>query len=139
MPVASLVLGIVAIVFGLWNPLGAIFSAETLWSNGFARFISMPGLFGVIFGVVAIVLAVKGKKALKAEGKPTGKCTAGLVLGIIATALCGIVFVSCGICASAVVGATNDAISALDTGSLEDATKALEDLQKASDALKALQ
>lgn len=134
MPVASLVLGILAIIFGAFNPLGALFSAETLISSGFARFISMPGLFGIIVGIVAIILAVKGKKANKAAGKPTGVCTAGLVLGIIATALCGIMFISCGICVNSAVSAANDAIAGLENG-----TATLEDLEKAAKALEALQ
>lgn len=76
--VVSLVLGIVSCVLsfcGVW-----------------------PALVGLPCGIVAIIFAVKGRKI---EAKK-GMATAGLVLGIIGTVLCGILF-TCGLCAIATV------------------------------------
>lgn len=75
MAVASLVLGIVAVVFSF---IGLYF----------------PGL---IAGVVGIVLGVVAKKK-----KPSGMATAGLVLSIIGTVLCALIFVACAACLGAV-------------------------------------
>lgn len=88
MAVASLVLGIVGIVVTWLFPLLPI---------------------GLILGVIAIVLAVLGKKSLVAQGKKTGMATAGLVLGIISAALGGIVFAACMICYHAVDSAIESA------------------------------
>lgn len=71
MAVASLVLGIVAIVFsfiGLYLP-------------------------GLIAGIIGIVLGVMAKKKA-----PSGMATAGLVLSIIGTILCALVFIACAAC-----------------------------------------
>lgn len=87
MAVASLVLGIVSCVFsfcGVWL-----------------------ALIGLIAGVVAIVLAVKGRKIPAKKGL----ATAGLVLGIIGTVLCGLLF-ACGLCALATIGS---AVSSLES------------------------
>lgn len=77
MAVASLVLGIVAIVF------------------------SLIGLFipGLIIGIVGIVLAVVAKKKA-----PSGMATAGLVCSIIGVVLCALVFIACGICFGGTAG-----------------------------------
>lgn len=82
MAVAALVLGIVSIVF------------------------SFIGLFwlGVILGIVGIVLGVVARK-----NAPSGMATAGLVVSIIGTVLCAIIFVACGAC----VGGTAGLFSAL--------------------------
>lgn len=87
MAIASLVLGIVSCVFsfcGVWL-----------------------ALIGLVCGVVAIVLAVKGRKIVAKKGM----ATAGLVLGIIGTVLCGLLF-ACGLCALAAVGS---AVSSLES------------------------
>ena len=73
--IASLVLGIVAILF---------------------NFIGL-GIVGLILGIVGIVLGVLAKKK-----NPTGMATAGLVLSIIGTVLCAIFFIACVACIGAV-------------------------------------
>lgn len=75
MGVASLVIGIIALVVGL--------------------FINMP--VGIIAGVIAIVLGALGRK--NGQG---GVATAGMVLGIIAVALCAVTYIACLICANSV-------------------------------------
>ena len=66
--IASLVLGIVSIVF---------------------TFIGLSWL-GLILGIVGIILAVNAKKK-----NPSGMATAGLVLSIIGTVLCALMFIAC--------------------------------------------
>ena len=44
--------------------------------------------------IVGLVLSVMGGKELKAQGT-----SAGLIVGIVSTVICGILFVSCGLCA----------------------------------------
>ena len=70
MAIASLVLGIVAIVFGLIP-------------------IPIPGrgIIGLICAIVGVILGVVSRKKLKAAGQPTGAATAGMVLSIIALVL----------------------------------------------------
>ncbi len=68
--IASLVLGIISIVFVFFNQL-----------------------LGVIVGIVGIVLAVMAKKK-----NPTGMAKAGLVCSIVGTVLCGLVFIACVAC-----------------------------------------
>lgn len=80
MAVASLVLGIVAILFsfiGLYLP-------------------------GLLIGIVGIVLGVMAKK-----NSPSGMATAGFVLSIIGTVLCAIVFVACAACVGAIGSAAS--------------------------------
>lgn len=74
MAVASLVLGIVSVVFSL---IGLYF-------------------YGLVAGIVGIVLGVIAKKK-----NPSGMATAGFVLSIIGTVLCAIVFVACAACIGA--------------------------------------
>lgn len=74
--IASLVLGIVSIVFSLIG-------------------LSFP--FGLIIGIVGIVLGVMAKKK-----NPTGMATAGLVLSIIGTILCALIFIACAACIGAI-------------------------------------
>ncbi|MDE6724295.1 MAG: DUF4190 domain-containing protein [Ruminiclostridium sp.] len=52
-------------------------------------------LIGLILGIVAIILSINAKK----KGFVGGMVTAGLVMGIIGTVLCGIFFVACTACA----------------------------------------
>ena len=68
--IASLVLGIVSVVFAFVN----------VW-------------IGLITGIVGIVLSVKGRNSQEKKGL----ATAGLVLSIIGTVLSGI-FVACALC-----------------------------------------
>ena len=71
MGVASLVLGIIAIVLGL-------FTAGTL------------GWAGAIIGIVGIILGAIAKK-----NNPGGMATAGLVCSIIGTILCLLFYSAC--------------------------------------------
>ena len=73
--VASLVLGIVSIVFNFFG----------------------LSLLGLILGIVGIVLGVVKKKK-----NPTGMATAGLVLSIIGTVLCALIFIACAACVGAI-------------------------------------
>ena len=79
MGVASLVLGIIAVLI-------------TIFAQAY-------GYIGIILGVIGIVLAAIGMKKNPAK---KGLAVAGLVLSIIATALCSIVWISCVICAAAI-------------------------------------
>ena len=90
MAVASLVLGIIGVIFAFAIP-------------------AIP--IGLILGILAIVLAVLAKKALVAKGMPTGMATAGL--GIISAAIGGIVFAACLICYGAATSAANDIANSL--------------------------
>lgn len=74
MAVASLVLGIVSVVFSLIG-------------------LYIPGLLA---GIIGIVLGVMAKKK-----NPSGMATAGFVLSIIGTVLCAIIFVACAACIGA--------------------------------------
>ncbi len=83
--VAGLVLGICAVVIG---------------------FIASMAV-GLVCGIIGIVLSAMGRGKAKAAGAPTGMATAGLVLSIIATAVCAIVWIAAIACVSAVENALN--------------------------------
>ncbi len=78
MGVASLVLGIIAVLI-------------TIFAQAY-------GYIGIILGVIGIVLAAIGMK----NPAHKGIAVAGLVLSIIATAICSIIWISCVICAAAI-------------------------------------
>lgn len=78
MGVASLVLGIIAIIIGL-------FSAGAL------------GWFGAILAIIGIILGAVGRK----NPEKSGLATAGLVCSIIGLILCLIVYIACVACLSA--------------------------------------
>ena len=67
--IASLVLGIISVIFFSFSYLSYV---------------------ALVCGILAIVFSVKARGATDADGK-TGLATAGLVLGIIGTALSGII------------------------------------------------
>lgn len=73
MAIASLVLGIISIVFSFFGGIN---------------------LFGGILGIVGIILGVYGKK----DESKKGMATAGLVCSIIGTILCFIFYVACVAC-----------------------------------------
>ncbi len=75
MAVASLVLGIVALVCTFFGAIGWI---------------------GVIVGIIGIILGALAKKS-----NPSGIATAGLVCSIIGTCICGIGFLACAACIGA--------------------------------------
>lgn len=91
--IVGLVLGILAIVF-FWLPI-----------------------YNTIFlacGIVGIVLSAMGRKKAKAAGASTGLATAGLVLSIIGTCLCGIGFFTCTLCAGALAASGGAGEAALE-------------------------
>lgn len=57
---------------------------------------------GLPLSVVALVLGVLGRKQAANQAQPTGVATAGLVLGIIGTAIGALVFAMCAACFAAV-------------------------------------
>ena len=107
MAVASLVLGIVAIVFSI-----------------------IPGLFfiGIIAGVIGIVLGVLAKKQLTAANQPTGMATGGMVTSIIGAALGLIIWLACMACSSAALKGINDAAKEIKKN--PEAMKQLDDSMK---------
>jgi uncharacterized membrane protein YeaQ/YmgE (transglycosylase-associated protein family) len=88
MAVAALVLGIIGTLFSL-NWL-------TVWVGG-------P------LAIIALVLGILARKQLAAEGKPTGMATAGMVLGIVGTAVAALIFAFCASCAAAIGTAAKEA------------------------------
>ena len=83
--VTALILGILGIVGG-WFPVVNYFT-------------TICAILGLIFGVSG------RKKSMAATGRPSGLATAGLVLGIIGTALGAIGLICTLACAGAVAGA----------------------------------
>ena len=75
MAVASLVLGIISIVFG-------VFTAGSL------------GWLGAIIGILGIIFGIMGKKTPGKEGM----ATAGFVCSLIGTILCLIFYMACIAC-----------------------------------------
>ena len=70
--IASLVLGILAMVF---------------------VFFGKGALVGIVLGIIGLILGISAKKE-----SPSGMATAGIVLSIIAIAICGIGFIACVAC-----------------------------------------
>lgn len=70
---ASLVLGIISIVFIFFNVYAFI---------------------GIILAIIGLVLGIQAKK----DNPQDGKATAGVVLSIIGLALCAIAFLACAAC-----------------------------------------
>lgn len=83
--IVSLILGILATVFGIFCLVPGI---------------SYYGWIGIVLGVAGIVLAALANKKEK-----KGINTAGLVLSIIGTVLCAILFIACVACHTALVSA----------------------------------
>lgn len=80
MAIASLVLGIISLVFAL-----------------------IPGVqfVGAIVGIVGIVLGAIARKNLSAANQPTGTATAGMVMSIIGTILGVLLWIACVACVGA--------------------------------------
>ncbi len=79
--IASLILGILglgSLLLGLAIPYG--------------------GLFGLLATLTAMILGIVARKQLAARNEPTGMATAGMVLGIIGSALCALVIIVCATC-----------------------------------------
>ena len=90
--IAGLVLGIVAV---------------------FLSFFYMVNILGLILAIVGLVCAVKGSKAAKAAGEPTGMATAGLVLSIIGLVFAGIGVLACTVCVSCAACAFGNSVDEL--------------------------
>lgn len=82
MAVASLVCGILGLIGG---------------------FIPVVQYFTLVLAIVGIVLGVKARKDLSAEGQPTGMATAGMVLGIISVGLTILGIIAAAACAACFV------------------------------------
>ncbi|MDR2048517.1 MAG: DUF4190 domain-containing protein [Treponema sp.] len=67
-------------------------------------FTGYGAIVGVALGIVAIILGVKARK----DPSQAGTATAGLVLGIIGTALSGILFIACVACTAAIGAAVTN-------------------------------
>ncbi len=83
--VAALVLGIIGIIGG-WFPIVCYFT-------------TVCAILGMIFGVIG------RKKSIAAHGKASGLATAGLVLGIIGTAIAALGLICTSICSAALCAA----------------------------------
>lgn len=81
MAIASLVLGIVSLVFAVLIP-------------GFQILASPVGIVGIILGAIA-------RKNLAEQNQPTGTATAGLVMSIIGTILGLLLWLACVACVGA--------------------------------------
>lgn len=81
MAVASLVLGIVSIVFAFLIP-------------GLPVVAPIVGIIGIILGAIA-------RKNLKAANQPTGMATAGMVMSIIGTIISVLMWLLCVACIGA--------------------------------------
>jgi len=114
MGVASLVLGIISIVF---------------------CFIPGISVIGIVTGIIAIILGVMGGK----DEAEKGKAKAGLVMGIIGLSLSVIIWVSCVICVNKVQTDLEKAGISLEKG-LKELEKAANDpeFKKAAEGLKKL-
>jgi hypothetical protein len=77
-------MGVAALVLGIIGTLSTI----TIWGVW----------LGLPLSVVALVLGVLGRKQAVNQQQPTGVATAGLVLGIVGTAIGALVFAMCASC-----------------------------------------
>jgi hypothetical protein len=80
MPVAALVLGILGTLCSLFG------------------FTFIGAIVGILFSLVALVLGILGRKQAQAQARPTGMATAGLVLGIVGTAIGALFLAACASC-----------------------------------------
>jgi lysylphosphatidylglycerol synthetase-like protein (DUF2156 family) len=108
MGIAALVCGIVSVV---------------------CAFLGFGAALGIVLGIIAIVLGIMARK----KPEQAKLATAGLVLGIIGTALSGIMFVACVICVGVIGTAGAELMSNPD---LQDALKNAEELKDAAGELK---
>jgi|GEM_PF-1724570 uncharacterized membrane protein HdeD (DUF308 family) len=98
-------------------------------------------ILGLCLGVVALILGIIGRKQASEEGKPTGMSTAGMVLGIIATALNALAFIACQLCINEVGNNMSQAIEQAQKANQDpkakEATRKM--LQKMQEALREAQ
>lgn len=109
MGVASLVLGIISIVF---------------------CFIPGISIIGIVTGLVAIILGVMAKK----DEAEKSKATAGLIMGIIGLSLSIIIWVSCVVCANKIVSESRNALERAGYTE-ENINKVADALKKIGDAM----
>lgn len=88
MAIASLVLGIISVVF---------------------FFVPFYGWIGIIFGVVGIILGAMGQK----DPEKKGIATAGLVLSIVGAVLGLVIYLACVACVSSAVNETKNLFDGL--------------------------
>ena len=64
--------------------------------------ISVINVIVLAAGILGIIFGYKGRqKSIAAYGKASGLATAGFILGIVGTSICGLGVLSCTICAAA--------------------------------------
>lgn len=79
------IVGLVLAILGVWAPFpGKLCLAFIL--------ISLP------VAIAGLVISVTGCKALKTSGTDSKLGLVSLILGIIAVVICGLLFISCGLC-----------------------------------------
>ena len=88
--------------------MGKGFSIAGFISSVVSLVLGILGVVVWVFPIIALpvaiaglVLSIIGGKKLRAENQSAGLATAGMVVGIIAVAINGILFFTCGICALA--------------------------------------
>ena len=115
--IAGLVLGIVALVSS------SIFGG---FISGWCYVLALP------MAIVGLCLSASAGKELKVAEQPRGIATAGLVIGIIATVLSAITFLTCGICVitAAVGGLVADQAGDQLTNDIEDMFEGLYNIVK---------
>lgn len=69
-------------------------------------------VIGLVVGIVGIVLGVKGKKAAAANNEPAGLATAGMILGIVGTALAAVGIICAVACYATLNAVSNELASA---------------------------
>ena len=117
MGIASLVLGIIGLV-AMLTPI-PFFGAIT----------------GIILCLLAMILGIVARKNLAAAQQPTGAATAGMIMGIIGSAMGAVVLVACISCAACVGAGLNEAGKTVDNRFKEGTDspamkKALDDLDQ---------
>ena len=101
-------MGIVGLILGIAAMVVSYLGVYTMNSNDIS--LTLPIIVeacGLVMAIVGMILSVVGRKKLRAAGRPAGVATAGLVIGIIATVVCAIMFVSCVLCSSGLQALAN--------------------------------
>ncbi len=94
---------------------GLSIAALVLGICGCALFwFSVANVIILAANILGIIFGIKGrKKSMAAYGKASGIATAGLVLSIIGTSICGIGVLSCTVCVGCTACAAQGALSEL--------------------------
>lgn len=80
--------------YGLALGIGGL-AASLLGAFPFKTFLIIAGL---TLAIVGLVVSVMAGKELRDNGESSNAATAGLIVGILATTICAILFFSCGLC-----------------------------------------